>query len=56
MKTLITTASEYDMKKVEAIQVGLELNETCSLMPSDINLLSQHKCYTEKQRNFSVVY
>jgi hypothetical protein len=55
MKTLITTASEYDMKKVDAIQLGLELNQTHSLMSSDINLLSQHKCYTEKQRNFSAV-
>jgi len=46
MKTLITTALEYDMKKVKAIQVGLELNETHSLMSSDIDLLTQHKCYT----------
>jgi len=41
MKTLITTASEYGTKKAEAIQVGLELNDTHSLLSSDINLLSQ---------------
>jgi hypothetical protein len=45
------------MKKVKEIKVGLELNETHLLMMSsdDINLFSQHKCYTEKQRNFGGV-